>query len=65
MTVEFPIAVLIADLKNGKTVSMNYNGATFTTRVLDGLDNTLDETIGTAKMSDALRVVADMMDKHD
>ena len=64
MAVEFPIAVLISNLRNGKTVSTNYSGATFTTRVLDGLDNTLDETIGTAKMSDALRIHADMLDKY-
>lgn len=64
MAVQFPIAVLISNLDNGISISTNYSGATFTTRVIDGQDNTLDETIGTAKLSNALRVHADMLDKH-
>lgn len=64
MTVEFPIAVLISNLKNGFTISTNYSGATFTTRVLDGLDNTQDEIAGDADFPTALRRHADMFEKY-
>lgn len=64
MAVEFPIAVLISSLKNGFTISTNYSGATFTTRALDGLDNTQDEIVGDKDLPAALRTHADMIEKH-
>lgn len=64
MATEFPIAVLISNLKNGFTISTNYNGATYTTRVLDGLDNTQDEIVGDVDFPTALRRHADMFEKY-
>lgn len=64
MATEFPIAVLISNLRNGFTVSTNYSGATFTTRVLDGLDNTQDEIVGDVDLPTALRTHADMIEKY-
>lgn len=64
MATEYPIAILISGLDNGITVSTNYTGAVFNTRVIDGIDNTLDEILGDASLADALRTHADMLDRY-
>lgn len=64
MATDFPVAVLISTLKNGFTISTSYNGATYTTRAIDGQDNTQDEIAADVDFPSALRRHADMYERY-
>lgn len=59
-----PVVVLVSNLRNNYSISTQYDGARYNTRVLDGLDNTLDEITGDATWPSALRTHADMFEKY-
>lgn len=56
--------ILISNLKNGYSVSTNYTGASYVTRVLDGLENTQDEITGDPDLPTALETHARMIRKY-